>query len=460
MNTIKDLIGSTNAVVKAINPVLKSGHTKTGWYNWYDHTFPKTLFFITSVTKLEEDLCVVNYFTRNAKCYSTIYVPSNFEVLVSKKSIPQKMLDKYILINLGNDIRRMGMLLGSDPEMFVEDENGQVIPAFNFLGAKGSGKNLTSNCSHGPYGSKPMYWDGFQAEFETQPSDCLAWQTDSVQAGLKGLLQAARKHNPKAKISNKTVVQIPQQMLEESKTEHVQFGCMPSKNVYGMKGSGADGRSINFRPSGGHIHFGINSAAYSGTKYTEEQMIPMVKALDAIIGVACVSLFAKFDNPKRRELYGLAGEYRTPAHGLEYRVLSNAWLIHPMIMNLVFDIARICLSVAHKDKLKYWKATEEETIKCINTCDVELSRTILKRNKDFFMQVVKAAYGYRDQDNKLIFDIFLNGMECVVKDTEDVASNWDLDKEWMTHSNGQGKNVVTTVTMLRDQTTIALKKVA
>src|ERR1019366_5440055 len=103
---------------------------------------------------------------------------------------------------------------------------------------------------------------------------------------------------------------------------------------------------------------------------TLETKINMVKAMDAIAGVACVALFAKYDNPIRRQYYGLPGEYRLPKHGLEYRALSNAWLIHPLIMNLVIDFARKAAIMGKEGLFSKWKATEQETIDCITNCDV------------------------------------------------------------------------------------------
>jgi len=46
------------------------------------------------------------------------------------------------------------------------------------------------------------------------------------------------------------------------------------------------------------------------------------------------------DEPVRREYYGLAGEYRLPPHGLEYRSLSCAWIFHPKAAATILDLAR------------------------------------------------------------------------------------------------------------------------
>lgn len=458
MQSIKDFIGRVNLILKAEDPILKA--FKLSQFDISPgHNFPKPFILVLKVLRYSDNLSQIIYFERGNILQKHIVVPNDFKVKILESKLAQKILDSYLMDNMFSQIYRMSMTIGSDPEMFVEDENGVVIPAFLFLGSKAK-PDLTAE---GTYGKKPLYWDGFQGEFETAAQTCLGHHTDSVQCGLKGLLIAAKKFNPKAKISSKTVVDITPKMLEEAKEEHVQFGCMPSLNAYGMSGKVANGRDINFRPSGGHIHFGINQYSPNNKGYTQAEYLRMVKALDAIIGVACVSLFENQDNPKRRELYGLAGEYRLPKHGLEYRVLSNAWLIHPMMMNLVFDIARVSLTVGYKELLKYWNATEEETIKCINTCDVKLAREILKRNEQMFMQVIKAAYHWNNNEekkyHKTIFNIFIKGLDSAIKYPNDVSKNWDLEGKWAIHGYTENKNTTTALKQMHAIIKIS-KKVA
>src|SRR6185369_6959931 len=175
-----------------------------------------------------------------------------------------------------------------------------------------------------------------------------------------------------------------------------------------------------------------------------EKAVPIVKALDAIIGVACVSLFAKFDNPKRRRLYGLPGEFRLPKHGIEYRPLSNAWLAHPFITNLVIDVARNVVVLAQKNLFhRVWDAKEEEVVDTILTCNVQKAREILEKNKETFIKILGASYHEWAKKNQLefLFNVFLNGMEWIVKDPHNFTNNWSLNGIWITHSGGHNMNV-------------------
>jgi hypothetical protein len=389
--------------------------------------------FITEVRNYGAGLANVTIANADGRTLTTHLISAKTKVLVLPKADQEKALKDNEDVIIKSISRMLGhnFTIGSDPEIFVEDKDGVVIPAFDFLGSK---KEPSKTAGIAPRGDLPLYWDGFQAEFETHATTCLGFLTDSVQYGLRGLFKALQKHDPKGTVSSKVVMDIPDEMLRKAKNEHVQFGCMPSKNAYGLKGNQKDGRDVPFRPAGGHLHFGVG-------KKTKEQYEDMVKALDAIIGVACVSLFAKFDDPRRRTLYGLAGEYRTPPHGLEYRTLSNAWLFHPTIMNLVFDISRKALVFGEKGMLaKYWKTPEKDTIDCIMKSDVKAARKILKDNEKVFKRIVSAAYGEDPVTLDVVFNVFFNGMEAVIAKPTDIVSNWNLDGTWQDHNTGREKN--------------------
>lgn len=310
-------------------------------------------------------------------------------------------------------LRRVVDAQGSDPELFIEDKFGQLIPAFDFLPdqkeAAQYNKDFSSN----------MFEDGYQAEFNIPGTSCLDSTMYYLQAGLSGVLKRAREHNPNAKLSIKPTFDIPKARLESDDDSVVQFGCMPSKNVYGMQGKKGDGRDVPFRSAGGHIHLQLNSG--------QKRRIPeYVKALDAILGVSCVSLFGSFDDVRRREYYGLAGEYRTPSHGLEYRTLSNVWLCHPTIAYIVFELARKVISLVDAGLYKDWQATEEETISAINDCNIPLANEIMERNEEMFKDII-ASFAYKKEDNvNVIYATFMLGLEELIKNPMDIEKNWNI----------------------------------
>lgn len=259
------------------------------------------------------------------------------------------------------------IIIGSDPEIFVEDETGNNIPAFNFLPSKYEPlKTVEEGLSY--------YWDGFQTEFNITPSSNLDTCLTSIRYGLSAILTAARKKCANAQLSTKTVITVPEAALKLLPAEFTDFGCMPSYNVYDLSGNIGEGQTVPYRFAGGHIHFGIGPQSY-------EMIGAIVRGLDAVLGIACVSLFEHFDNPVRRQYYGLPGEFRVPPHGLEYRVLSDAWLFSPETARAVLDMSRKVVHAVMTNTLN-WKADKGEVIETILKSNATMARSILEHNSE------------------------------------------------------------------------------
>lgn len=328
--------------------------------------------------------------------------------------------------------------IGSDPEIFLGTPSNmpglpaELLPAFDVLPSIKA--PLITKTSVESF-QNSIYWDGYQAEFNVYAGTCLSWGVDSVQNALTSMLTHVKNKHPNAKYLAKTTMDIPLERLMNDAEEHVAFGCNPSFNVYGMEGIKNNGREVAFRSAGGHIHFGVLGMDIKNT----------VKALDMILGVASVALLGKYDDPRRRTMYGLAGEYRTPKHGLEYRTLSNAWMFHPLAMHIIFDLARIAFALAREqDIIAKWNATEAETIACINNNDIKLAVTLLERNKDMFKQILAASTKYNTAGLvDRVYDAFINGIDSIINNFTDIENNWDINGAWIKHSNGKNLSVAT-----------------
>jgi hypothetical protein len=331
---------------------------------------------------------------------------------VIKDIIPKEEAEFLMARNTIRNLPRVIDQQGSDPEIFVVNKDGIVIPSFKFLGSKKEPNIIPEN-------RQTMFWDGYQAEFNLPAQSCLDSTMYHFWYGLKHLNKLAKEYDKDARLTIIPIMDIPPHMLREDKDEHVEFGCMPSKNAYGMKGRSEDGRNVPFRSAGGHIHLQLRPEQ---KKRVEEY----VKALDAILGVACVGLFGAFDDPRRRELYGLAGEYRTPSHGLEYRPLSNVWMCHPTITYIVFEMARKIISLVDAGMFKYWKADEKDTIAAINDCNMPLACELIKQNEQMFRDLLM-SFCYQDKDKvNAVYNMFMTGVENYVDEVDNVEKNWRL----------------------------------
>lgn len=366
-----------------------------------------------------------------------IVVPADLNIEEIKGKTAEeidKAFHTHAMKNLNRNLS-MTMTIGADPEVFIEDKEGKLIYAFDFLPNKDKALRSATSSDNG---NMPVYNDGFAAEYNTPAGKtCLAWVIDSVHLCLKKIHQEAKKHNPGARISAKTWFDIELETLDALPPERVQLGCVPSFNAYALSGLMLEGREIPGRSTGGHIHFGVN---YNGKERQDEEYIKMVKSLDMIVGVACVSLLENFDNPMRRQFYGLPGEFRKPPHGLEYRTLSNGYYCHPAMVNLVMDFARKVCAYGVKGMRQYWQSTEKETIDCILECNAKKAREIMTRNKTTLIGLLKASYSDDTLAGETGYKVFFNGLEYGVKDPYDVAGNWSLEGNWVTHCNNNGAN--------------------
>jgi hypothetical protein len=310
----------------------------------------------------------------------------------------------------GQISRRKRLTLGADPELFVYS-GVKLIPAFEFLPPKADGAK--------------MYWDGFQAEwkYDHDVAHCRNNLVKYTRENLMELNARAKKYDPRARLTLKTVVRVPQAILETAHPQHVELGCQPSFNAYGMRGKPVvDPRRLPYRFAGGHMHFGTweNSPNY----------VKIVKTLDSILGVWSVGVARFMDNPIRRQYYGLAGEYRKPKYneglGVEYRSLSNFWLSSPAIMQLTWDIGRMCVRLASSGFGKLWAGNEQETIETINNCDFQQANKTIKRNEPMFKWILAQVYQKQESiDNALA--LCYEGLKA----EDNFIENWHFDDLWL-----------------------------
>jgi hypothetical protein len=300
--------------------------------------------------------------------------------------------------------------LGSDPEIFAF-QGDKLLPAYEFL----------------PFGDEKerntqIYADGFQAEwkYDHYYKQCLDVLVSATHGRLQDLQDSLADY-PTAKLSLANVVRIPDATLQSADSAQVALGCEPSYNIYGLRGLAVENpRALKYRFCGGHMHFG---------EWTKDkpQVKTIVPTLDNILGVWSVGAAQHFDDPIRRRYYGKPGEYRLPVYeeglGVEYRVLSNFWLASPRLMQLTFDIGRLCVRLAHSKHLPLWSGNQQETIETITNCDVRQARRIMGRNLPMFIWLLGQVY--RKQESiDLALTIFREGWEK----KEDFLADWHLDK--------------------------------
>lgn len=310
--------------------------------------------------------------------------------------------------------RKKVLSLGADPELFAFVGN-KLLPAYAFLPPKGEGVT--------------QYWDGYQAEwkYNHEGAHCQNNLVLYTRANLQALEQKAKCVHKDARLSLTNVVRVPQVVLDTARPEHVELGCQPSYNVYKLKGTPVyDPRKLPYRFAGGHMHF--------GTWSVRPQYEKIIKTLDSILGIWSVGVARDMDNPIRRRYYGLAGEFRKPkykeGYGVEYRVLSNFWLASPGMLQVTWDLGRMCVRLAHSRHMKLWAGNEGETIETINNCDYKQADKILRRNEPMLTWIFKQCYRSPVAVHKAL-SVAREGLHYVVPEPENFQKNWFYTEPWI-----------------------------
>lgn len=265
-------------------------------------------------------------------------------------------------------------MMGCDPELFLADSQGALLPAFDVLPDKQTNPGY--------------FWDGFQAEFTTVPKTCLFRTAAQLASQLNAIKRHVELTHPGMSVLKTDVVEVPRATMARVSDQHAALGCDPSHNLYGMRTAiPEDARTLPYRFTGGHIHFGCPKIAAD-----QEYAARIVQNLDKVLAVWSVGVAATYEKSKiRRRYYGLAGEFRLPKHGLEYRTLSNFWLSSAPLFHITFELARVIMRATSYGLLDFWHCDQQLVIDIVNNYDVELARRVLRRNEKLFLTLLAAA---------------------------------------------------------------------
>lgn len=257
--------------------------------------------------------------------------------------------------------------LGSDPELsIVEVSSDMVVSAIPLL------KN-DKHCPaivEGKNGPMKIYADNVLVESAFPPVN----STGGLLKALKEVFQATQNILGK-KYKLKPIpahVYDASQLKEESAWA---IGCNPSYDAYTLQANQPDGFSDGLRTGSFHIHIGSAKSSEFNSR------LNMVKLLDAIVGTSSIILSTDNSSPKRRALYGQAGEHRPTPYGVEWRVLDNFALNSPKLATILLNLIdhAIFLFENGQEKSILNKVNENEIRKAINTSNKDTCADILSR---------------------------------------------------------------------------------
>lgn len=337
------------------------------------------------------------------------YVAVNLEVKRHRNAALKRQISKLEwTFNLYAAPGRNVNSTGADPEVFVVDKHQQVIPATDFLPNKKDA------------GTDRPFYDGFQAEFRVFQGGCHEQRIAHIWSALHHLEHLAKRHSPGAKLISNETMDVSPLLLAEGPRHLVQLLCNPSINAYKAAPPAIPpGPELPFRTAGFHIHF----SGYKGRGYLslKTNAARLVRLMDLMAGISSVALFAGLEDPRRRLVYGRAGEYRLPTHGLEYRTLSSRALMHPTLTYLMFDMTRFVINNHEVLTKELHNPGDEVVQEIINNCNVDAARIHVKKNAVLFNAFLQKAYA---TNSSKALELFMKGASQFFD--ENMHANWKL----------------------------------
>jgi hypothetical protein len=195
------------------------------------------------------------------------------------------------------------MRLGSDPEVFLQDNAGNPISAIGYINADKWNPMQIPDMPKG----YTLQEDNVTLEYGIPP----AASADEFVNHINQVMQKSLEYLPNLSFSKLSCIVFPEEQMQHPMA-HI-FGCEPDFNAWtkDMNPKPTPPHPL-MRSAGGHIHV-----------ETTRNPLEVIRNMDLFLGVPSVLMD---DGEMRKQLYGKAGAFRAKSYGVEYRTLSNFWI--------------------------------------------------------------------------------------------------------------------------------------
>lgn len=215
--------------------------------------------------------------------------------------------------------------VGADPEFFLADNKGKPVPAVGLIGGtKDEPKFIFPGDTF-----SAVQEDNVMVEYNIAPAQT-AEEFVKNHLIVQAYLDKAIKEKGLVPLLKPSAV-FTKEQLESQQAQDI--GCIPDFDAWLDRPN--DRLSVKTlglnRVAGGHVHV---SYEFEGKRPDKYHQIEAVRMLDLALGVP--SLMLDDDNIRRR-YYGKAGAFRPKTYGVEYRTLSNFWLVNDNLLKWVFN---------------------------------------------------------------------------------------------------------------------------
>lgn len=280
--------------------------------------------------------------------------------------------------------------IGTDPEFFILDLNGNPISAIPLFAGT---KYMPEKTKHGT-----IIHDNVLVEINPKP----ATSTNQFITNVKHMLEQIKVRLPNgALISSKPAITFPEEQLTHPEAQ--EFGCEHDFDAWTVSINKIvdTAKTTSLRTAGGHIHVGEYRCPDINNILTDFcNQIDTVKIMDTTAGCISVLLDTDESSVTRRMLYGRAGSHRPkslnegdPYNGIEYRTLSSFWLSTIELFTLFSLIANHAILLAKnklKEMLEFSKSFDiVNTINNSNVIEAENIVNTLSKNQLLTDEIMK-----------------------------------------------------------------------
>lgn len=252
------------------------------------------------------------------------------------------------------------ILIGCDPEIFVKKQ-----------GVFTSAHGLIPGNKKTPYkvDKGAVQVDGMALEFNIDAAASeqeFVMNVQTVMATLKSMV-------PGFELAPVPVADFPLEYIASQPLEARELGCEPDFNAYTGAANIKPNAELPMRTASGHVHIGWTDGEDIFDPAHRNACHAVAQQCDVLLGLG--SLFYD-DDVRRRSMYGKGGAIRYKSYGVEYRTLSNAWLLTSERMAWVYRNAKKAVELLYEGTALYERAKDVEEI--INTSDKKRAEAIIR----------------------------------------------------------------------------------
>lgn len=227
----------------------------------------------------------------------------------------------------------MTMLIGADPEVFLKVGTKNISSHGLINGDKKNPLKVDKGA---------VQIDGTALEFNIDPASTEEEFVGNIKMVMSTMEAMVKEKVPTGRIDiSPSVIYDEMYFNNEIPLSAKELGCDPDYNAYtGRANPPPDPSKIKWptmRTGSGHIHIGWGEKMEPLDPDHMADCMFITKVMDAVL----YNISGEWDQDDRRSaLYGKPGAFRPKPYGMEYRVLSNAWLGSEKTIGKVFKYTR------------------------------------------------------------------------------------------------------------------------